>query len=105
MLEKSIDVDGLTLYDNAALVIWQWEWKDDGDSASDSDEESPPIQSDDIDDEDDDDMSFIVGFSPVVTHTITFKVVTHTITFKCIGSTKENTYQEALVSCFPVEEQ
>ena len=33
MLEKSIDVDGLTLYDNAALVIWQWEWKDDGDSA------------------------------------------------------------------------
>ena len=39
------------------------------------------------DDSEEDAESFCIGFSPVVTHTITFK---------CIGSNNEKRYQETL---------
>ena len=92
-LKKSIDIDGLSLEGDDALVIWQWEWTDTNDVESDEESttsitiipDTPPPVSDS--EEDDCDPAFSIGYSPVVTHTATFK---------CIGCTKDTSYQEIL---------
>ena len=97
---RSIDTDGLTLLDDQVFVIWQWEWKDSTDAESDEEStssitiipETPPDSASTSDGEEEDTTSdlgasLLIGFSPVVTHTVTFK---------CIGCTKDMKYQETL---------
>ena len=92
-LKKSMDIDGFTLDGNNAFVIWQWEWVDTNDIESDEESttsitvipEIPPPSSES--EEDGCDAAFSIGFSPIVTYTVTFK---------CIGCTKDTSYQETL---------
>ena len=101
-LRDNLNLDGFKFEpSNKALVIWKWKWTDQDetfeDNASDDEEitvipETPPAVSDEEEAEEEEEQEeecdgFHLGFSPIVTHTVTFK---------CIGTTKEDRYQETL---------
>ena len=88
----------LSLVANKALVIWKWKWTDQDETfehnASNDEKitaipETPPAVSDveEEDEQEEDCDGFDLGFSPIVTHTVSFK---------CMGTTKEDRYQETL---------
>lgn len=102
-LRDNLNLDGFKFQpSNKGLVIWRWKWTDKDDmfeytDSSDDEEitvipETPPAVSDEEEqvkeeEKEEDCDGFHLGFSPIVTHTVTFK---------CMGTTKEDRYQETL---------
>ncbi len=92
-LERGIE--NLVFVEDVTFVIWNWEWVDEcygyeSDTESSSIQiipETPPpsVESDE------DETSVVDAVALDVC-----PQVTHTVTFKCMGTTKENRYQECL---------
>ena len=86
-LLNTLHLDGFKFEpSNKALVIWKWKWTDQDetfeDNASDDEEitvipETPPAISDEEEEEEEEEQEekCDLGFSPVVTHTVTFKCI------------------------------
>lgn len=90
-VEKSVDVAGLVFLEDVAFIIWDWEWiHEDFDSASDTEPAMSIESTPDNESEDDEDSDAVVPVNCSV------NVMTHTLTFKCMGSTKEQRYQNIL---------
>ena len=78
-------MNNLTFIEDVIFVIWDWKWiKEDSDSGSDTSAASILVPA--FDSEDDSNSDDAPDSSEV----------THSVTFKCIGSTKEQRYQEFL---------
>lgn len=94
-------MDNEVFIQDVAFVIWKWEWADECyERESDAESrtsievipETPPPPDSDEDDSDEDDEPSRCGAMALDV----CLQVTHTVTFKCIGTTKENKYQEYL---------
>lgn len=89
-MQKSIDVKDFVFVEDVAFIIWDWEWiGEDFDSDDIESATSVPVM-DPSDSEDGGSGDATASDSPDCSE------VTHTVTFKCIGSTKEQQYQECL---------
>ena len=92
--------DDLVFVDGVAFVIWKWEWVNehyeyasDGESRTSTEiiPETPPLHGSDHDNGEEPSLCLDGATALKVC-----PQVTHTVTFKCIGTTKENKYQENL---------